>query len=126
MQKICFLALRNVIFGSRVYKSLRKCIKLCKIHFLYLQADTSATTEEMKPETDNPDWFKDALKRAQAKAKELSEVSPGWLIFLFALVIVIYFFTVITRFNYYSYIFSCSQSHVKVDFHYVKNTVKIC
>lgn len=30
-------------------------------------------TEDVKNETENPDWFKDALKRAQAKAKELSE-----------------------------------------------------
>ncbi|XP_050714306.1 RNA-binding protein 5-like isoform X2 [Eriocheir sinensis] len=38
------------------------------------RVDASAASEEVKPETDNPDWFKDALKRAQAKAKELSEV----------------------------------------------------
>lgn len=34
-------------------------------------------TEDVKNETENPDWFKDALKRAQAKAKELSEAPTG-------------------------------------------------
>lgn len=67
--------------------------------FLYicLQLDATTATEEVKPETDNPDWFKDALKRAQAKAKELSEIPPGWLIlicihFIIVVIFIIYYF----------------------------------
>ncbi|KAK8400196.1 hypothetical protein O3P69_003118 [Scylla paramamosain] len=37
------------------------------------RVDSLPFSEDVKNETENPDWFQDALKRAQAKAKELSE-----------------------------------------------------
>lgn len=41
------------------------------------RVDSLPFSEDVKNETENPDWFQDALKRAQAKAKELSETPTG-------------------------------------------------
>nr|XP_027230435.1 SURP and G-patch domain-containing protein 1-like isoform X2 [Penaeus vannamei] len=40
-----------------------------------IEENTSSIPESVKNEADHPDWFKDALKRAQEKAKQLSQAS---------------------------------------------------
>lgn len=44
------------------------------------QENTSSIPESVKNEADHPDWFKDALKRAQEKAKQLSSGQAGKLL----------------------------------------------